>query len=126
MALPLAILLSALALPGVAGTLDIDGTYRLAVDGDCARIGEPGGALKIEDGVLTGVDSTCRMTNPVNVRDMDAQLFDMACSGEGLDWVERAMVMRAADGGVILVWNGYAFAYDRCADPADTDTAAAE
>ena len=59
------------------------------------------------------------MTRPVNVRDMDAVLYDMECSGDGTDWIRRAMLMNASDGGLILVWDGYAFKYDRCpADPA--------
>lgn len=116
MGLPVVVVVAALALPGGARALDMDGTYLLSADGDCAAVGQDGGALRIADGVFTGVESRCEMTRPVKVRDMDAQLFDMVCTGESGTWEERAMVMRGADGGLILVWDGFAFAYERCPD----------
>lgn len=91
-----------------------DGTYRLTNDGDCAMVGEEGGALRIEDGIFYGVELQCRMTRPVNVIDMDAKLYTMQCSGEDVSWSERAMVMDSAHGGIIMIWDGYAFAYSRC------------
>lgn len=103
--------------PVAAGSFD--GVFKPSPTADCTRIGEDGGALKIEKNVFHGVESQCRMTNPVNVRDMDAVLFDMKCTGEGTDWAQRALFMRAADDGLIMVWNGFAFKYARCgADPA--------
>lgn len=94
---------------------------------DCSVIGGDAGALKIEDGVFQGADASCEMTRPVNVRDMDAQLFDMVCEGEDAEFTERAMMMTAADGGLILVWNGFAFKYESCpADPAAGTVTTAE
>lgn len=101
----------------------MDGLYKFSPETDCSVIGGEMGALKIEDGVFYGAESQCRMQNPVNVRDMDAQLFDMNCSGEGALWQERALVMRGADNELILVWNGYAFAYERCPDPQQAEAA---
>jgi len=100
------------AAPLAAG--QFDGTYKLTPDADCGLIGREDGALRVKSGVLTGVETECRMTNPVNVRDMQGVLFDMQCSGEGSQWSERALFLRAADGGLILVWDGFAFAYDSC------------
>lgn len=105
----------------VAAQTAFDGVYRQGLGADCAAIGQDGGALQIEDGVFTGVESQCRMTNPVDVRGMEAVLYDMACSGEGSAWSARAMFMLAADGGLILVWDGFAFKYDRCSVPADVE-----
>lgn len=101
-----------------------DGIWRASPTDDCTRIGKEGGALEIEDNLFTGVESECRMTAPVNVRDMDAVLYDMECEGGGAEWTDRAMFMNAADGGLIMVWNGYAFKYAACdADaPAGTVT----
>ena len=104
------------AAAGAGEGADVDGLYMLSADGDCARVGEEGGALRVARGVLYGVDSECRMLNPVPVRNMNADLVDMVCAGEGTEWSERAMVMRGAEGQLILVWNGYAFSYPRCAD----------
>lgn len=60
------------------------------------------------------------MLNPLPVRNMDAQLVDMMCTGNGAntEWTERAIVMRGAKQELILVWNGYAFAYPRCPNTA--------
>jgi len=95
-----------------------DGLWRGSPTTDCTRTGRDGGALKIEDDVFYGVDAQCVMSRPVDVRDMDAALYDMQCEGSGGDWSERALFMRAADGGLIMLWNGFAFKYDACpADP---------
>ena len=107
-----------LCLPGLGQALPWDGTYRLSEGADCDRVGEEGGALRIEEGVLTGVGSSCRMTEPVDVLDLDATLYVMECQGEGQSWTERAMLMEAAEGdGIFLLWRGYAFRYDRCPGP---------
>lgn len=119
------LLLAATLAPEVALALPWDGTYRLSEDADCRKIGEEGGALRIEEGVLRGVGSTCRMTEPVDVLDLDATLYDMACEGEGQSWTERAMLMRAAEGdGIFLAWRGYVFRYDRCPEPEEASVGA--
>lgn len=105
---------AALLVPSFALAGPFDGIYRLAEDANCALIGEEGGALRINEGIFYGVDVECRMTRPVNVIDMDATLYTMQCSGEDDIWAERAMLMDGADGGLIMVWDGYAFAYSRC------------
>ncbi|NBD30923.1 MAG: hypothetical protein GVY31_12910 [Alphaproteobacteria bacterium] len=113
-----ALALALALLPGLALATPYDGTYRQNANADCGLVGVDGGALKIEDGIFYGVESQCRMTRPVNVVNMDATLYTMVCSGEGTNWTERAMVMDSAGGdGIIMVWNGYAFRYDRCVPP---------
>lgn len=108
-------LLSFFVLPVVATANPYDGVYKQTANAECSLIGVDGGALEIRDGIFYGVESECLMTKPVNVVDMDATLFTMQCSGEGQFWSERAMVMEDADSdGIIMVWNGYAFRYDRC------------
>lgn len=96
--------------------VDVDGVYKLTADASCNLIGEVGGALMIRDDVLHGIGSQCRMMNRLPVRNMEADLVDMRCVGEGTEWAERALVMRGAEGDLILVWNGYAFTYPRCTD----------
>ena len=95
-----------------------DGVYKQAANAECSLVGVDGGSLKIENGIFYGVEVECRMTSPVSVNDMDATLYTMQCSGGDQIWTERAMLMlnKQAD-GIIMVWNGYAFVYDRCADP---------
>lgn len=103
------------ALSGAAFASPYDGTYRQVANADCGLVGVDGGALKIEGGIFYGVAMECRMTRPVDVIDMDATLYTMECSGEDEQWTERSMVMndRESD-GIIMIWNGYAFRYDRC------------
>ncbi|MGR3498707.1 MAG: hypothetical protein ACU0E9_07425 [Limimaricola soesokkakensis] len=106
--------LAALLASGAAAA-PYDGTYRLSRDADCTKIGEEGGALRIADGLFEGIDSECRMTRPVDVVDMDATLYTMECSAGDTRWSERALLMRAAeDDGLIMLWDGYAFRYERC------------
>lgn len=102
-----------------AQDLSFDGLWRSNPNAACSAENGSGTALRIEDEVLYGVENECRMTSPVNVRDMEAVLYDMECEGEGGSFTERAMFLRAADGGLYLVWNGYAFKYESCGeDPA--------
>ncbi|WP_210529216.1 hypothetical protein [Rubellimicrobium arenae] len=120
-------LLAAALIPGLAVALPWDGTYRLSADADCGKVGEEGGALRIAGGQLQGVGSSCRMTQPVDVLDLDATLYVMECTGEGQTWTERAMIMGTAEGeGIFLLWRGYAFRYDRCPDPADASPPGSE
>ena len=113
-----ALLALLLCIPSVALALPWDGIYRLSEGADCDKVGQEGGALRIEEGVLTGVGSSCRMTEPVDVLDLDATLYVMDCEGEGQSWTERAMIMEAAEGdGIFILWRGYAFRYDRCPGP---------
>lgn len=107
-----ALALIATTTAGLAGPFD--GTYRQTLDADCTAVAQDGGALRIDDGIFYGVDVQCRMTRPVNVVDMDATLYTMRCSGDDTNWTERTMVMTKAEGGILMVWNGYAFAYEQC------------
>lgn len=102
--------------PGLAAAQPWDGVYLLDPALGCAA---PGGALTIAEGVFEGQGARCRMTLPVDVLDMEATLYTMECEGEGADegerWTERAMLMEAAEGDALyVVWNGYAFRYERC------------
>lgn len=111
-----------LAIPVMAAAGPYDGVYRQVANADCNIVGVDGASLKIEGGVFFGVGMECEMTRPVDVVDMDATLYTMHCVGEQSDWTERAMLMNAAeDDGLIMVWNGYAFRYDRCPEAALAD-----
>lgn len=109
-------------LPAAAQETTFDGLWRANPTTECLYTGDKGSALKVEDDVLYGVETQCDMTNPVNVRDMDAQLYDMECSGEDDAFADRAMFMRAEDGGLYMIWNGIAFKYERCGEDAALGT----
>lgn len=111
----LAAALCVLVLPSMALAGPYDGVFKQVANADCGLIGVDGGALEIKDGIFYGVEVECRMSRPVNVVDMDATLYTMACSGGDQVWSERAMLMRDKEtDGLIMVWNGYAFAYELC------------
>ncbi|GGL56899.1 hypothetical protein [Wenxinia marina] len=104
-------------LPASAAAEPYDGIYRQAENADCALVGADGGSVRIADGVFEGVGSQCLMTLPVDVVDMDATLYTMECAAGGEAWTERAMLMHTPDrDGLFMIWNGYAFRYDRCPD----------
>lgn len=109
-----------LCAPVTAVAGPFDGVYKQTANAECALVGVDGGALEIKDGIFYGVEVECRMTRPVNVLDMNAILYSMQCSGEDQNWTERAMLMEPAEGeGLIMVWNGYAFVYDKCDAPTE-------
>lgn len=106
--------------PLAAIAAPFDGVYKQTANAECALVGADGGSLEIKDGIFYGVEVECLMTRPVNVLDMNAILYTMQCSGEGQNWTERAMLMEPAeDDGLIMIWNGYAFVYDKCEPPAE-------
>jgi hypothetical protein len=94
-----------------------DGLYRpdqpWAEGWDCKSVGMDGGALAVQDGVFYGVENTCELTNPTEVRGMDAVLYDAVCAGEGETDTYRMMLMRV-EGGLAVIRNGSANVMKRC------------
>ncbi|CAN1553705.1 hypothetical protein MCELHM10_02285 [Paracoccaceae bacterium] len=80
---------------------------------DCVSVGSDGGAFAIQDDILHGVESQCRLTNPVAVNGMDATLYDAECMSEGEESSRRLMVLRLRD-GVALIGDGYVFPLKSC------------
>ncbi|MDG3042930.1 hypothetical protein [Roseicyclus marinus] len=99
-----------LLMPGIAAAQDFSGRYHI----DSCATGHPEGAMTIAGDRADFYESTCRLTNPVAVRDMgDATLFDMVCTGEGESWSFRALLMRGQD-GLVFVREGQGGTYARC------------
>jgi hypothetical protein len=71
-------------------------------------------AFRIGDGLLRGVESACRMTNPVAVRDLGATLYDMECQGEGDSWTYRNFLMLDREGALVMINDGYVSILSRC------------
>ena len=101
------------AFPALAGPYD--GVYKQTANAECSLVGADGGSLKIAENIFYGVEMECRMTKPVDINDMDATIYTMECSGADQIWTERAVLMNdASKTGLYMIWDGYAFLYDRC------------
>ena len=101
------------AFPFLAGPYD--GVYKQTANAECSLVGADGGSLKIAENIFYGVEMECRMTKPVDINDMDATIYTMECSGADQIWTERAVLMNdASKTGLYMIWDGYAFLYDRC------------
>lgn len=113
-------------MPAHAQDYTFDGLWRASPATACTHTGEDDSALKVENDMLYGASTTCEMNNPVDVTDMQAVLYDMACEADDDTFDGRAMFMNAADGGLLLIWDGYAFKYEACeeGDPGDIPAAA--
>lgn len=105
----------AAAFPALVFAGPYDGVYKQTANAECALVGVDGGSLRIADNTFFGVEVQCQMTNPVDINDMDATIYTMVCSGDDGTWTERAVMMNdAAKTGIYMIWDGYAFRYDRC------------
>ena len=107
--------------PSVAFGQSCDGMYVL--DGftnscDPAQAGMDGGPALVEGDRLLMLDTWCTLANPVNVRDMDAVLYDGSCflSGIGGDQSIRIKLGRSRGGGLVVVFNGHAFSMPQCVE----------
>lgn len=114
----------ALGFTGMAGVVwadagQFDGRYALDPAARACVFGEgdvAGAGFRIENGRFFGVESECRLANPTNIRDMDAMLFDLQCTGEGMEWSDRIFLMKMDDGSLLRVVNGLAFTNPPCPD----------
>ena len=104
----------AMAGAATADPTPFDGHYRQNV-ADLCVVQDDTSTIQIEDHEFWAGGNSCKMSNPVNVLDMNAMLYDMSCTSDDDTWLARAFFSRAADGGLIIVWDGYAFRYDACA-----------
>lgn len=99
-----------LALPALANATPYDGVFRpnydFAASWDCSTIGSEGGAVAVQGDKLLGVENTCTLTDPVEVRGMSATLYDAECTGEGETASERVMLM-AHDYGIYVIRDGF-------------------
>ena len=108
--LVLAVTVSLLAAPAIAGPFD--GTW--AMDrAHCSGVYQET-QVRISGDSISFIETTCRLTNPTNLRDMpEAKLYDLACSGEGSTWSERTLIGKDDDN--LLIYNrGFARSYSRC------------
>lgn len=79
----------------------------------CVYNGQEAGAIWIEDDVYYDIENpVCRLTNPVEVRDMPAVLYDLVCEGGG-EADERVMFVRQP-WGMFEIRSGWMRDWERC------------
>lgn len=93
---------------------EFDGTYALNSKWDCKAIGMDHGAWQIKDNKMEMTETNCTMSKPVNVRNMGAVLFDLACVQSEFEWTSRVMLMHTDDGLLAISKGGDATQWKRC------------
>lgn len=112
-------LILALLWPTALGAGPFDGLYRpnydWALAWDCKSVGENGGALEVSGLTLRAVDNTCTLSDPVEIRDMAAVLYDAKCSGAGGARRGRIMLM-AHEFGIYVIRDGFVLDWISCGE----------
>ncbi len=107
----------ALLLPVAAAAGPFDGLYRPNYDWasawDCTSVGIDGGALAVEGETLRAVDNSCTLTDPVDIRDMEAVLYDAACTGAA-GASEGRIILMLHDFGIYVIRDGFVLDWIRC------------
>lgn len=96
-----AALVVALVVATAAGAGPYDGAYLTREEIDAGHTCETAEWRTLwfrDDAYDVAGDYECRLANPVPVRDMNAVLYDNACSADGPRDLERIMILTSADG----------------------------
>lgn len=71
-------------------------------------------ALRIRGDLFRGLETECRMTNPLTLPGVGAVIHEMECTGEGERWSYHALMMLDRDGQLVMISDGSALIYPRC------------
>lgn len=83
---------------------------------NCVYNGQEAGAIWIEDNWYHPIeDPLCRLSNPVEVRDMPAVLYDLVCDEGNQNANERVMFVRQAD-GLFEIRSNWMVDWEKCAE----------
>lgn len=104
------------ALSAIAGPFD--GNYYDRANGPSEGycIATPGySSAEIIGNEVVFYETSCALSNPVNVRGMDAYLFDATCTGDGSAYDTRIMLMRPDGGdGIIVLTDSFVYDWASC------------
>lgn len=80
--------------------------------------GMDGGPALVDGERLVMLDTWCTLENPVDIRNMNATLYDATCfvSGYGSGQHYRVLLGASRDGGLMVVFDDFAFTLPRCAE----------
>ena len=106
----IALLLS--LLPGLATAQDFSGDYAL---GSCGASVD--GAIQVTSGTggVEFFEASCTLQRLSELPGMgEAAIYDMSCQGEGEGWIDRTILMRGWDGGLIMLREGFVQEFVPC------------
>ena len=109
----LAIALSGLSNMAIAQTLAFEGAWAQNPE-ICNATNTDLVPMRISKTTIQFYESQCALTEPVNIRDMNGQLFDFVCAGEGETWSHRGLLLLNADGTLTYASNGQSLILQRC------------
>jgi len=112
----IAVLALMLPLPALAQDGRFDGDWALGDPMACDLSGHDTAnfALRIRGDRFRGLESECRMTNPVTLPGVGAVIHEMECTGEGESWSYHALMMLDREGQLVMISDGSARIYPRC------------
>lgn len=79
----------------------------------CSQFGMTDAAIEIESNRVTFFETVCTLSNPVDIREMPATIYEAACNMEGEMSNER-MIIYEVLGGIAILHAGAARTYMRC------------
>lgn len=95
-----------------------DGVYRPAgpagANWNCQVVGIDGGAIAVRGNLIQAVESTCELSAPIEIRRMEAKLFNGRCDEEGISTAHRFFLSKTVNGLAILRGDGAAMLLERC------------
>ncbi len=89
----------------LAALLAASPTSAMDLNGWCIANDEPGcmeGPEPFRDGTFATCEANCQLSNPTEVRDMDATLFDVQCASDGPDMTYRVFIAMHGDYGTMV------------------------
>ena len=105
-----ALILMVLPLSARAEVPDYSGTWNAACTKEAAEF-----AITITADGIDYYESTCTLSAPRPLPGFTAATqFTATCTGEGQEWVKPLILMSGADGGLVMVDDGFAATYLRC------------
>lgn len=99
-------------LPSVAKAQDFAGDYALESCGASVD-----GAIRVTAGTagVAFFEASCTLRRLSELPGMgEAAIYDMSCQGEGEGWVDRTILMRGWDGGLIMLREGFVQEFVPC------------
>ena len=102
---------------GLPDTARFDGVYSLSGQTQGCKVENNNmvsAAFRIQNGLLYGLGSVCRLDNPTTIRDMSAMLYDITCADAEGDWPKRILLMYTQGTGLLRVMDGHAFFNPAC------------